>query len=90
MMRMSSGRPGGGGEQPTDREGDLSLGMRRVAWVRITIEPAAVRAEVVGVGHRLPVTRPVPLVVAAALVADGIPSVVRHHPDHQRQQERRG
>lgn len=64
--------------------------MRRVAWVRITIETTAVRAEVVGVGHRLPVTRRVPLAVAAALVADGIPSVARHNPDHQRQYEGRG
>ena len=38
---------------------------------------AAVRAEAVGVGYRLPTTRPIPLSVAAALMAQGTPSVTR-------------
>ncbi len=59
------------------RCGAAHLGMRRVAWVRITVERSQVRAEVVGVGHRIPVTRSVPLHVAADLAAAGTPTVVR-------------
>lgn len=88
MRMLSSRRPGAG--LPPTTPADVPLGMRRVAWVRITIESNTVRAEVVGVGHRLPVTRLVPLPVAAALVAGGIPSVVRHHPEHDQPLRRQG
>ena len=54
--------------------------MRRVDWVRMTFEGGETRFEVVGVGHRRPVTRRVPLHVAAALIASGTPSVFRRPP----------
>ena len=54
-------------------------GLRRVDWVRLSVDDTdvRVRAEVMGVGHRLPVVCPVPLSVAADLIAAGTPSVVR-------------
>ena len=54
--------------------------MRRVVCVRIYVGDGPVRAEVVGTADRLPVTRPVPLRVARALIASGTPSVVRRSP----------
>lgn len=54
-----------------------TTGLRRVDWVRLVVEHHTVRAEAVGVGYRLPVTRSIPLSMAAALVAGGIPSVTR-------------
>jgi hypothetical protein len=52
-------------------------GLRRVDWIRFVVDHDAVRAEAVGVGYRLPTTRPIPLLVAAALTAQGTPSVTR-------------
>ena len=52
-------------------------GLRRVDWVRFVVENDAVRAEAVGVGYRLPADRPIPLSVAAELLAQGTPSVTR-------------
>ena len=52
-------------------------GLRRVDWVRFVVEHDDVRAEAVGVGYRLPAARPIPLSVAAELLAQGIPSVTR-------------
>jgi hypothetical protein len=52
-------------------------GLRRVDWVRFVVDHDAVRAEAVGVGYRLPTTRPIPLSVAAALLAQGTPSITR-------------
>lgn len=49
--------------------------MRRVTWVRIERSDDDTRCEVAGIGHRVPVVRPVPLHTAAALVADGVPVV---------------
>lgn len=54
------------------------LGMRRVSFVRVVVTDGGVTAEAVGVGHRLPVTRRVSLATAAALAADGVPTVF--HP----------
>ena len=54
-----------------------AAGLRRVDWVRFVVEHDAVRAEAVGVGYRLPVARPIPLSVAAELLAQGTPSVTR-------------
>jgi hypothetical protein len=54
-----------------------AAGLRRVDWVRFVVDHDAVRAEAVGVGYRLPTTRPIPLSVAAALLAQGTPSVTR-------------
>jgi hypothetical protein len=59
----------------------VATGLRRVDWVRLVVEHDTVRAEAVGVGHRLPVTRSIPLSVAAALLAGGIPSVTRRVGD---------
>ena len=59
-----------------------ATGLRRVDWVRFVVDQDAVRAEAVGVGYRLPVARSIPLSVAAALVAQGTPSVTR--TDQQR------
>jgi hypothetical protein len=52
-------------------------GLRRVDWVRLIVDDDSVRAEAVGVGYRLPASRPIPLPVAAALIAGGTPSVTR-------------
>jgi hypothetical protein len=52
-------------------------GLRRVDWVRLVVDRDSVRAEAVGVGYRLPTSRPIPLPVAAALIAGGTPSVTR-------------
>jgi hypothetical protein len=54
-----------------------AAGLRRVDWVRFVVDQDAVRAEAVGVGYRLPTTRPIPLSVAAALLAQGTPSITR-------------
>ncbi len=54
-----------------------AAGFRRVDWVRFVVEDRGVRAEAVGVGYRLPVSRPIPLSVAAELLAQGTPSVTR-------------
>jgi hypothetical protein len=51
--------------------------MRRVVCVRILVGGPSVRAEVVGTADRLPVVRPVPLRTANALIASGVPSVLR-------------
>jgi hypothetical protein len=54
-----------------------AAGLRRVDWVRFVVEHDAVRAEAVGVGYRLPAARPIPLSVAAELLAQGTPSITR-------------
>jgi hypothetical protein len=54
-----------------------AAGLRRVDWVRFVVDQDAVRAEAIGVGYRLPTTRPIPLSVAAALLAQGTPSITR-------------
>jgi hypothetical protein len=54
-----------------------ATGLRRVDWVRLVVDDDSVRAEAVGVGYRLPTTRPIPLSVAVALIAGGTPSVTR-------------
>jgi hypothetical protein len=50
-------------------------GMRRVDWVRLHVDGTSVTAEAVGVGYRLPRTAPIPVAVAAALIAEGTPCV---------------
>jgi hypothetical protein len=55
-----------------------AAGLRRVDWVRFVVDHDAVRAEAVGVGYRLPTARPISLSVAAALLAQGTPSVTRN------------
>ena len=58
-------------------------GLRRVDWVRLSVDRShsQVLAEAMGVGYRLPVARPVPLSVAADLIASGTPGVIRHLDD---------
>ena len=58
------------------------VGLRRVDWVRLIVDDDQVRAEATGVGFRLPVTRRIPLTVAASLLAGGTPCVTIHEdPD---------
>jgi hypothetical protein len=56
----------------------LDLGLRRISFVRVDLSGPCPQAEVVGVAHRRPVTRPVSLQQAADLAAAGVPTVVRH------------
>jgi hypothetical protein len=53
-------------------------GLRRVDYVRLLVGGERIRAELVGVGYRLPTAIPVSLPYAARLIADGTPSVTRH------------
>ncbi len=53
------------------------LGMRRVRWVEISIDDKGVRAQVSGLAHRFPITRPVTVQVANRLIKAGCPYVVR-------------
>ena len=59
--------------------GDAAVrtGLRRVDWVRLIEDGGRYRAEVVGVGFRLPSTRPISLALAAELIASGVPHVTR-------------
>jgi hypothetical protein len=52
-------------------------GLSRVDWVRLIDDDGLLRAEVIGVGFRLPVTRPIPMSLAADLIAAGVPHVTR-------------
>jgi hypothetical protein len=54
----------------------VAFGMRRISWVKIDLTGAHPRAEVAGVGQHRPVTRTVPLSLAADLVAEGVPTFV--------------
>jgi hypothetical protein len=55
------------------------LGLRRISWVRIELLAHGHRcAVVVGVSHRLPVERSVPLGTALELWRSGVPTVLRH------------
>ena len=49
----------------TDQSRSAETGLRRVDWVRIVVDDDTVRAEAVGVGYRLPTSRPIPLPLAA-------------------------
>ena len=57
-----------------------SFGLRRISWVRIDLTGDTPRAQLAGIGQHRPVTRSVPLSVAAELAAAGVPTVV-HRPD---------
>jgi len=77
--RMSS--PGSSGSSPVP-SGPVSaaalVGLRRVDWVRLLVDDDHVGAEAVGVGFRLPTTRPISMAVAARLIESGVPHVTRH------------
>jgi hypothetical protein len=71
----------GGAERSSDATS--RTGLRRVDWVRLIVDSRLdksqpVRAEAIGVGFRLPVTCPIPLSLAADLIASGTPYV--SHP----------
>ena len=53
------------------------LGLQRVNWVRIVLRSGGASCEVAGLAHRRPVLRTVPLGTATALLAAGVPGVVR-------------
>jgi hypothetical protein len=59
------------------RDAARRTGLRRVDWVRLTEDDGRYRAEVVGEGFRLPATRPIPLSLAAELIAAGVPHLTR-------------
>jgi hypothetical protein len=65
-----------GGTLPS-RDAASRTGLRRVDWVRLIEDDGSFRAEVVGEGFRLPVSRPIPLALAAELIASGVPHVTR-------------
>ncbi|HEX9994955.1 MAG TPA: hypothetical protein VGB14_18665 [Acidimicrobiales bacterium] len=54
-----------------------SAGLRRVAWVVVTVDGSGVHATAGGVTHRLPRTVPITMREAHRLVAEGVPVVVR-------------
>jgi hypothetical protein len=72
-MTIALGKSWGARVPASDAAG--RTGLRRVDWVRLIDEGGRYRAEVVGVGFRLPVTRPVPLSLAADLIFSGVPHV---------------
>ncbi|HEX6595980.1 MAG TPA: hypothetical protein VF045_03540 [Acidimicrobiales bacterium] len=53
-------------------------GVDRVGWVRIELRDSGPVCHVVGTTRRRMIERPVPLATATALMARGVPSVVRH------------
>jgi hypothetical protein len=75
--RKRSGRGESPAGQARSPRSLTETGLRRVDWVRLVVDHDSVRAEAVGVGYRLPTSRPIPLPVAAALIAGGTPSVTR-------------
>jgi hypothetical protein len=78
-VTLTLGGRDGGGEIARQAAGGVSgtVGMRRVALVRVVSGRDGVRAEAVGTGHRLPVTRAIPLATAMRLAAQGVPLVLR-------------
>jgi hypothetical protein len=81
-MSSRSGHSGGGnglGAGASTASSAASLvGLRRVDWVRLLVDDDHLGAEAVGVGFRLPTTCPIPMSVAARLIASGVPHVTRH------------
>jgi hypothetical protein len=82
--RSARARRQGGERQTTSSS--TATSMRRVDWIRLVVDDDQVRAEAVGVGYRLPATRPIPLKVAEALIAEGTPSVTRRFGSHSADQ----
>ena len=54
------------------------VGLRRVAWVRLSLHGDAAVAEAYGISHRLPRVHRVSISAARELVRQGVPLVVRH------------
>jgi hypothetical protein len=63
---------------------DAGFGLRRLDWVTFLVDDASIRAELHGMGHRLPSTVRVPVSAALELAANGLPvvinRVVHDHP----------
>ena len=51
--------------------------LRRVEWVRVTVEGRSVWAEAIGVGYRLPTSCRISMAMAADLARHGVPLSVR-------------
>jgi hypothetical protein len=51
--------------------------LRRVEWVRVTVDGQSVRAEAIGVGYRLPATCRISMAMAADLARQGVPLSLR-------------
>lgn len=84
MATRSFGHRHEGHSGATPATGVGAPGLRRVSWVRVEVVAGRpVRAEAVGVAHRLPVTVPISLRRAAELAAGGVP-VVRRRVDAER------
>ena len=60
------------------------VGLARVRWVRVEVGEGGPTCHVYGTTGRRAAVRRVPLRVATALIAQGVPSVVRHPPVHRR------
>ena len=58
--------------------GATLVGLRRIDWVRLVVSDDHVGAEVVGVGYPLPRSCPIPMSLAATLIASGVPHTTRH------------
>ena len=56
------------------------VGLRRVAWVRVSLGGGAPVAEAFGISHRLPRVHRVSLATATDLVRRGVPLLVREQP----------
>ena len=56
------------------------VGLRRVAWVRITVGDGEPVAEAFGISHRLPRVHRVSLATATDLARRGVPLLVREEP----------
>jgi hypothetical protein len=66
------------GERPSGSGAGSGLGMRRVSWVRVVVgDGGEAVCHVMGIGHRLPTARRVPLATALALASEGVPCVLR-------------
>ena len=66
--------------------GAPTVGLTKMGWVRVELSSDGPRCEVVGTYRRRVVVRRVPLATATALMARGVPSVVRQprHPEGHR------
>src|SRR5580692_6599279 len=61
----------------TSRTAACPAPLRRVEWVRVTVEGRSVRAEAIGVGYRLPPSCRISMAMAADLARQGVPLSVR-------------
>jgi hypothetical protein len=64
------------------RRPEAVAGMRRIDFLRIAVVDGRTSCEAVGMGHRLPSVRHVPLTTAIALAKAGVPAVIRSRPGH--------